>query len=86
TPKINDVTDVGNMVDHASQSPNEKDPESDVGKSVETSGTQEELVEDSLPATPVDNTVSNELKETTNVVTEGNNHLDENVNPKSSDE
>ncbi|MCI49752.1 hypothetical protein A2U01_0070996, partial [Trifolium medium] len=74
------------MVDHASQSLNEKDPVHDVGKSVETSGTQEELVEDFLPATPVDNTVSNELKETTDVVTEGNTHLDESVNPKSSDE
>ncbi|MCI83323.1 hypothetical protein A2U01_0104599, partial [Trifolium medium] len=33
-----------------------------------------------------DNTVSNELKETTDVVTEGNTLLDESVNPKSSDE
>ncbi|MCI97566.1 hypothetical protein A2U01_0118867, partial [Trifolium medium] len=49
-------------------------------------GTHEDVVEDSLPATPVDNTVSNELKETTDVVTEGNTLLDESVNPKSSDE
>ncbi|MCI65172.1 hypothetical protein A2U01_0086430, partial [Trifolium medium] len=43
TPKIDDATDVGNMVDHVSQSLNEKHPESDAGKNVETSGTQEEL-------------------------------------------
>ncbi|MCI43380.1 hypothetical protein A2U01_0064617, partial [Trifolium medium] len=52
-PKIDDDTDVENVVDHANQSLNEKDLVHDVGKSVETSGTQEELVEDSLPATPV---------------------------------
>ncbi|MCI38616.1 hypothetical protein A2U01_0059844, partial [Trifolium medium] len=46
TPKIDDVTNVGNMVDHASQSLKEKDPESDAGKNVETSGTHEDVVED----------------------------------------
>ncbi|MCI95417.1 hypothetical protein A2U01_0116715, partial [Trifolium medium] len=55
------------MVDHASQSLNEKDPESDAGKNVGTSGTQEDVVEDSVPTTPVDNIVSNELKETVDV-------------------
>ncbi|MCI93932.1 hypothetical protein A2U01_0115230, partial [Trifolium medium] len=39
--------------------------------------------EDSLPATPVDNTVFNELKETADVVTEGNTHPDESENPNS---
>ncbi|MCI78153.1 hypothetical protein A2U01_0099423, partial [Trifolium medium] len=68
------------------QSLNEQDPKSDAGKNVETSRTHEELVEDSLPAIPVDNPVSNELKETTEVVTEGNTCLDESVNPNSSDE
>ncbi|WJX68051.1 Serine/threonine-protein phosphatase PP2A-4 catalytic subunit [Trifolium repens] len=66
-----DVTsDVGNIVDHVLQSLNEKILESDARNNVETSGTQEELVEDSLPATPVDNTVSNELQETDVVITE----------------
>jgi hypothetical protein len=81
-----DVTsDVGNIVDHVLQSLNEKIPESDARNNVETSGTQEELVEDSLPATPVDNTVSNELQETDVVITEGNTHLDESESPKSKD-
>ncbi|MCI43889.1 hypothetical protein A2U01_0065128, partial [Trifolium medium] len=65
---------------------NEQDPKSNAGKNVETSGTHEDVVEDCLPATPVDNPVSNELKEITDVVTEGNTCLDESVNPNSSDE
>ncbi|MCI85089.1 hypothetical protein A2U01_0106368, partial [Trifolium medium] len=44
------------------------------------SGTHEDVVEDSLPATPVDNTVFNELKETTDVTTESNTHSDESEN------
>ncbi|MCI69909.1 hypothetical protein A2U01_0091172, partial [Trifolium medium] len=64
-PKIDGDTDVGNMVDHASQSLNEKTLETDAGKNVETSGTHEDVVEeDSVPTTPVDNTVSNQLQET----------------------
>ncbi|MCI44724.1 hypothetical protein A2U01_0065963, partial [Trifolium medium] len=46
---------------------------------------QEELVEDSLPATPVDNTVSNELQETDVVITKGNTQPDESEIPKSKD-
>ncbi|MCI10315.1 hypothetical protein A2U01_0031408, partial [Trifolium medium] len=85
-PKIDDVTDVGNMVDHASQSLKEKDPESDAGKNVGTSGTHEDVVEDSAPTTHVDNTVSNALKETADVVTKGNTHPDESEDPKHSNE
>ncbi|MCI49498.1 hypothetical protein A2U01_0070742, partial [Trifolium medium] len=50
-PKRDVMSNVGNMVDHASQSLKEKDPESDVGKNVGTSGTQEDVVEDSAPTT-----------------------------------
>ncbi|MCI11741.1 hypothetical protein A2U01_0032843, partial [Trifolium medium] len=84
--KIDDVTDVGNMVDNASQSLKEKDPESDAGKNVGTSGTHEDVIEDFAPTTSVDNTVSNALKETTDVVTKGNTHPDESEDPKHSNE
>ncbi|MCI73460.1 hypothetical protein A2U01_0094724, partial [Trifolium medium] len=39
-----------------------------------------------LPATPVDNPVSNELKETTDLATEGNTCLDESESPNSKGE
>ncbi|MCI84096.1 hypothetical protein A2U01_0105372, partial [Trifolium medium] len=70
-------------VDDVLKSLNEQDPKSDAGTNVETSGTHEDIVEDSLPATPVDNPVSNVLKETVDVVTEGNTCLDEGTNPNS---
>ncbi|MCI88412.1 hypothetical protein A2U01_0109699, partial [Trifolium medium] len=40
-PKTDDITDVGNIVDDVLKSLNEQDPESDAGKNVETSETQE---------------------------------------------
>ncbi|MCI77411.1 hypothetical protein A2U01_0098681, partial [Trifolium medium] len=68
------------MVDHAKLSLSEKDPESDAGKNVETSETQEVVIEDYVPTTPVDDTVSNKLQETDVVITEGNTHPDESEN------
>ncbi|MCI80689.1 hypothetical protein A2U01_0101960, partial [Trifolium medium] len=50
------------------------------------SGTHEDVIEDSGPTTLVDNTVSNALKETADVVTKGNTHPDENEDPKHSNE
>ncbi|MCI64622.1 hypothetical protein A2U01_0085880, partial [Trifolium medium] len=60
-PKIDDITDVGNIMDQVLQSLNEKIPETDAGNNAETSGTLEDVVEDFVPTTPVDNTVSNQL-------------------------
>ncbi|MCI50099.1 hypothetical protein A2U01_0071343, partial [Trifolium medium] len=50
------------------------------------SGAHEDVVKDSAPTTPVDNTVSNKLKETADVVTKGNIHPDECEDPKSRNE
>ncbi|MCI43291.1 hypothetical protein A2U01_0064528, partial [Trifolium medium] len=82
-PKIDDITDVGNIVDHVLQSLNEKTLDTDAGSNAETSGTHEDVVEDSLPATPVGNTVSNQLQETEVVITEGKTHPDESESPNS---
>ncbi|MCI88075.1 hypothetical protein A2U01_0109361, partial [Trifolium medium] len=44
------------------------------------------VVEDSVPTTPVDNAVPNQMQKTDVVITEGNTQPDESENPKSSDE
>ncbi|MCI55935.1 hypothetical protein A2U01_0077186, partial [Trifolium medium] len=62
---------------------NFKVPETDAVKNVETSGIHEDVIEDFVPTTPVDNIVSNQLEETDAVTTEGNTHPNESENPNS---
>ncbi|MCI65601.1 hypothetical protein A2U01_0086859, partial [Trifolium medium] len=49
------------------------------------SGTQEDVVEDFVPTTLVDNTVSNIPQEKNNIAAEGNTHPDESEGPRSKD-
>ncbi|MCI66175.1 hypothetical protein A2U01_0087433, partial [Trifolium medium] len=54
-------------------------------KNAGTSGTQEDVVEDYVPTTPMDNTVSNDPQEKNNIAAEGNTHPDESEGPRSKD-
>ncbi|MCI38262.1 hypothetical protein A2U01_0059490, partial [Trifolium medium] len=77
TPKFDNPSDAGKIVNQVLQSLNEQVPESDAGKNAGTSGTQEDMVEDSVPTTPVDNIVSDDPQENNDIAAEGNTHPDE---------
>ncbi|MCI40970.1 hypothetical protein A2U01_0062203, partial [Trifolium medium] len=76
-PKFDNPSGAGKIVNQVLHSLNEQVPESDAGKNAGTSGTQEDMVEDFAPTTPVDNTVSNDPQENNDIAIEGNTHPDE---------